>query len=247
MPSSVGDTLRTVADTLANSRLPDGGPRYVETDLSRHPIVEPFNTVTAVFFALIALAWLVQLRADQPNRLLKIVSAIILLMGGIGGTIFHGTRSHWFFLMLDVVPIMILIIGYSFHLFYKLRMMVVAAILMVLIFGLRLSGGALGISQQAQITLGYGMSGSLILIPLVLSLSRQNWHHLAWVIGALLSFVTALLFRLADSALPGTDWLQVFPMGTHFLWHTFGAVATVLLIMYWHLSDKLSSQKVLSN
>jgi hemolysin III len=224
-------------DSLANSRLPDGGPRYVETDLTRHPIVEPFNTVTAIFFGLIALAWLWQLRHKQPNRSLKLASAIILLMGGIGGTIFHGTRSHWFFLMLDVVPIIILIIGYSIHLFYTIKMLPLAAVLVLVVFLLRLSGSIFGISEQAQITLGYGFSGSLILVPLVLSLQRQQWRHLIWVLMALVSFIVALLFRLADSALPATQWISVFWMGTHFLWHTFGALATVLLIIYWYKVD----------
>lgn len=224
---------------LANSRLPDGGPLYTETDLSRHLIIEPYNTITAILFALIAIVWFLKIKKDEPARLLKRVAAIILFIGGIGGTLFHGTRTHFIFLLLDVLPIVLLIIGYSLYLFNKLKMWPLAISLILLNFATRAGGEYLNISEQARITLGYGISGLNILIPIGIWLVKTNWIYVEYVVTALIAFGMALTFRLLDSSLSKLGLLDLFPMGTHFLWHTFGAVATTLLIIYWHKSDRV--------
>lgn len=227
---------------LANSRLPDGGPLYTETDLSRHLIIEPWNTVTAIFFAVIAIIWFFNIKTDEPAKGIKKAAAIVLLIGGIGGTLFHGTRTHFIFLLLDVLPIVLLIIGYSLYLFNKLKMWPLAIGLIALNFATRIGGQYIDISEQARITLGYGISGLNILIPIILWLIKTKWINVEYVICALISFGLALTFRLLDSSLSKLDLLGTFPMGTHFLWHTFGAVATTLLIIYWQKSDRVHAR-----
>ncbi|RYE20241.1 MAG: hypothetical protein EOP42_27760 [Sphingobacteriaceae bacterium] len=50
----------------------------------------------------------------------------------------------------------------------------------------------------------------------------HNWQFIA---AALLSFGIALFFRVADS------W-NLLSAGTHFLWHTFGVIATALMFVF---------------
>ena len=56
-----------------------------------------------------------------------------------------------------------------------------------------------------------------------------HWKAVKWVRFAVLSFVFALTFRIVDK----WEWLS---FGTHFLWHTFGAVATFCMFNYIYLT-----------
>ena len=96
-------------DILTKS-LPDGGPLYRETNLNAF-IAEPWNAGSSVVFILIAfyLIWKTQ-RIKTLPLLLKI-APVILLIGGIGGTLYHAFRVSSFFLFLDVAPIYTLVFG----------------------------------------------------------------------------------------------------------------------------------------
>ena len=72
-----------------------------------------------------------------------------------------------------------------------------------------------------------------ILTPLLVHLARTGWKDQALVVGALVGFAVAIGFRSIDLSVP----IAFLPMGTHWLWHTFGAVAVHTLILYIHRSD----------
>jgi len=95
--------------------MPDRGPIYTETLLHQalDPqgwLVEPYNAATAVLFVFVALYWLLK-AGRQPFFL---YASLVLAVGGIGGTLYHATRTHVVFLILDVVPILILAISAVF-------------------------------------------------------------------------------------------------------------------------------------
>src|SRR5262249_1785758 len=74
--------------------LADGGPKSRETDLSRDRwIVEPWNAATASLFILISLFWAWKLRGRYRQFLFLSLCLLILGVGGIGGTLYHGFRS----------------------------------------------------------------------------------------------------------------------------------------------------------
>lgn len=98
--------------------LPDGGGLYTETNLN-HLIVEPFNTFTALIFVVIAIYWIRRLlKTKNKGRIFYLTLSIILLFGGIGGTIYHAFRYHKFFLYLDWVPIVLVSFAVSLYLFF---------------------------------------------------------------------------------------------------------------------------------
>jgi hypothetical protein len=236
---------------VLNGRLPDGGPPYVETPADPAapgaPLVaEPWNTVTAALFIVIALAWLWRLRGRFRAYPFVACCLPILLAGGIGGTLFHGTRvpvrvgghSLPVFFLLDVVPILLLGLAggvfMAFRYFERVRLMKRLWILLGLVLFYAavnlLFFSALGpMNRQLSINLSYASLAAIILIPIGLVLWRTRFRHGGWVVVGLISFGIAWVCRLVDQY--SSPYL---PMGSHWLWHTFGAIATAAMIQFFY-------------
>jgi hypothetical protein len=52
------------------------------------------------------------------------------------------------------------------------------------------------------------------------------------VVAAVISFAIAWFFRLVDREIATT-----LPMGSHWLWHCFGAASTALIVEYFYLVE----------
>jgi hypothetical protein len=218
-----------------SGRLPDGGPIYVETpkDLpltsGQWRVAEPWNALSAALFALLAVSWLRKLRRDRlPSSFLTACMAL-LLVGGVGGTLYHGTRaSKWFFLM-DVGPIFILVAMASLWLWRRAaRTLVVWVVLAVL--GVAQTGVYLFLPANDAVNTSYILLAAMLFIPLWWNLRIDGNHGIHWVILAFGSFFVAFMFRVADAWGPE----PFMPMGTHWLWHVFGCVSCGSLIKYLH-------------
>ncbi|TAE57441.1 MAG: hypothetical protein EAZ89_03920 [Bacteroidetes bacterium] len=217
-------------------RLPDGGPIYTETDTSRF-IVEPWNGLSAAFFLLIVVYWLSQIRGQWRKHGFMTAALPVLAVGGVGGTIYHAFRLSRVFLLMDFLPIVILCLCASVYFFVWVTGKWWLALLMIA-SGLTLSGLMFqfaergGLPASVAITVNYAIMGAFILLPIGWLLLKTHFRHGRWVGYALGAFLLALLFRWADPQ----AWL---PMGTHFLWHTFGAIAChcVLAYVFWLNED----------
>lgn len=220
-------------------RLPDGGPRYIETPPNpvasdAPPIAEPWNAITASFFIWIALAWLWRLRNRYRDYPFVAAGMPILLAGGIGGTLFHGTRASWYFFMLDIVPISLLglagAVYMAFRYFGRKRLWMLFLIIIFYAAMNRLFFSALGpVNRQLSINLSYASLATIVLAPIVLVLWRTRFRHGGWVVAGLVSFGIAWCCRLADQY--SGDYL---PMGSHWLWHTFGAISTAAMVQFFY-------------
>lgn len=207
-------------------RLPDGGPIYAETDFSQ-VIVEPWNAASALVFIGIALYWIVKLRGEYRDYPFISVSLPVLMLGGIGGTLYHGLRTSIVFLYLDIGPIFALSLAAALYLWSKIWkywwLFLVAAPLFL--WGRSLAGSYL--AAHTVINLSYTVTAIFLLTPILLVLNETGWKYKKWVLGALATFAAALFFRLVDLQAP-------LPMGTHWLWHLLGAAAAAALITYLH-------------
>lgn len=204
--------------------LPDGGPRYFETDFSL-VVVEPFNMVSAALFLLIVAYWAYKLRGRFTRQKFLTVAVPILAIGGIGGTIYHGFRMAEFFLVMDWLPILILSMMACFyftHLATKKRW--IGAALIIFVFVAHESIHAY-LRPSIANNLAYTVLALTIMIPLLAVVFKSNGKHARWVVVSLTAFCIALGFRMADPF----GWL---PMGTHFLWHLFGALACHAMFVY---------------
>jgi hypothetical protein len=223
--------------------LPDEGPRYVETPADPSApdapwIAEPWNAVTATFFALIAILWLWRLRGRAGDYPFVVCCMPTLLAGGIGGALYHGTRAARIFLLLDIVPIAMLGLAgglYMAFLYFeqmgvKKRLLLLLSLAAFYVVVNELFFAMLGpTKRQLSINLTYTSLAVVVLVPIGLVLWRTQFRHGGWVVTGIISFAIAWLFRLVDQY--SGEYLT---MGTHWLWHTFGAIATAALIQFFY-------------
>jgi hypothetical protein len=218
-------------------RLADGGPRYTETpvDLSQRSIAEPWNAATAALFILIALVWTWRLSGRYRQYAFLTCGLPILLAGGIGGTLYHATRASRFYFLLDVIPISLLALGGAAYLALRLWgrrnwwylpavLLFYLAVHLVLFRTLPPSWNI-----QWRVNISYAMLAVIILTPITLMLWRTAFRHSGWIVAGLLSFTLGWFFRLVD-----WEMGEYLPMGSHWLWHTFGAIATWCVIEYFY-------------
>jgi hypothetical protein len=226
----------------APERLADWGPRYTETppdpfSPSAPSVAEPWNTVTAAFFVVIALYWAAKLARDWRRYPFVCAGLPVLFAGGIGGTLYHATRTHKAYFLLDVIPISLLGVAGAVYLTLRLgrtlgaaRVVGVAAV--VVLAYLAVNGVVLRLiafdSPNLRINLSYASLALLVLLPVGGVLVRTRFRHGAWVGVALGSFAVAWLCRLVDNT-----GLSTLPMGTHWLWHVFGAITTQAMVAYF--------------
>lgn len=207
----------------------DSGPIYRETIPGRFP-VEPWNCFSNLAFLIIITYWLFRIKkSSRPHYFFKFC-LFIMSLGFIGGTIYHATRSSQFWLLLDWVPIAFLAFlsaGYLWWLSFKklwlaafgvsLPILLQTAVYQFEIFPLSLKISAIYLCQATG-----------ILVPLLICLYRHK-YRLWWApTAAICSFTLAIIFRLIDA----TEQGAILPMGTHFLWHLHGALATQFLFYY---------------
>ncbi|HUS47150.1 MAG TPA: hypothetical protein VM098_03445 [Phycisphaerae bacterium] len=211
---------------LAASRAPDRGPIYVETHLDRL-IAEPWNAATAALFLVLAGWWLVKLRGRYRRFAFLTVCMFVLIVGGVGGTVYHAFRSHRAWLFMDFLPIVVLAVGGAVWLWLRalrpwwLALLVVAPFLVLPPMGFR------ALPRHMAINFGYSAQALLVLVPAVIVLVRTRGAHWPWPVGALACFVLALSARAADAAAG-----SFLPMGSHWLWHVFGAGTAHCMSMY---------------
>lgn len=231
--------------------LADGGPRYVETPADpfapdARTIAEPWNTVTAFTFVVIVAYWSMKLRGRY--RLYPFVTAClpVLLIGGVGGTMYHACRTQFVYFLADVLPISLLALAGAIYLIVRLSrgagwLRIAASMVGVVVAYLFLNGvvfrgifrNALATRPNMAVNLSYASLAAVILLPLLIVLARTRFRHGKWILAAILTFGHAWFFRLIDGATV-VDW----PMGTHWLWHLFGAATTVFLFEYFYRIER---------
>lgn len=217
--------------TLQNP--PDGGSLYAETNL-QNLFPEPLNALTSCFFLAIAVYWTIKLRTDYGSYLFLSYSLVLLYIGGIGGTTYHAFRLWRPFIMMDWLPIMLLCVSAGIYFlvqlvkWYYATLLVVAYVAFQFFFRNMMANEG---NMQLFININYAMMAALVLLPVLAYLVSTKWKDGKWVGIALISFIIALTFRIADK----WEWIKI---GTHFLWHTFGAIASFCMFNYIYLVSK---------
>lgn len=207
--------------------LPDGGPIYSETNINA-TIVEPYNTMSAVLFLVMSVYWYASLKGSFMKFPYLTTSLILLSIGGVGGLIYHAFRYSSFFLFMDWLPIMILCLMTSMYFVYKVMNSWFWAIgFFILLLVVDRVFWELIPEQNGNLraNVNYSVLGIGVLLPTVLILRKAKYHYWYYVVFAVLSFAIALTFRIVD------HW-GILSMGTHFLWHTFGAIAGNFMLLF---------------
>jgi len=220
-------------------RLPDGGPVYVETppDIEKFTgtVAEPWNTVSACLFVLIVLLWIWRLRGRYRDHVFLTACLPLLLAGGIGGVLFHGRRTSFAFFLLDVIPIYLLGLSVMIWIWVRLGPRWHHLIGFVAVLGFLQMFAQLRLPRQWAINVSYASLALMVLLPVVLALVRTRFFQGGWVVTALICFALAWVCRIADTTRP-----PLLTMGTHWLWHLFGAATTAALSVYVYHIEQVS-------
>lgn len=226
-----------------NISLHDGGAMYAETNPEQF-IVEPWNAVSSLLLILPAVFWAIQLR-NRYNEYPFITFCIpLLFLGGLGSALFHGFRIHPFFLYMDVLPTAILTFSLGIYFWTQAtgRWWIGVGMIMLSIVGRIWAFSTF--SPHTAINYSYAISGMVMFFPLGYILFKTNFQRSMTIMLTVGCFALSLLFRETDA------WeKQFFPMGTHFLWHTFSAIGAFYLAEYLYFleSSRLDKRKKVSN
>ncbi len=211
---------------------PDFGPVYAETNWDAF-IKEPFNALTASVFIVLALVWLVRLHPVRTQYRVLYASMWLLLVGGIGGTLYHAFRAHWVFLLLDTLPIVLLGLSTTVYVVRRLTrdwFWVFAPICAVA--GLWIAVAYL-VPGTLSITLRYALIGLVLSAPLVILSIRAGYGLWDRILPAQALFAVALGCRAVD-----LEAGRELGSGTHGFWHLLAAVALALVIRFlWEARD----------
>ncbi len=214
---------------------------YTETNL-KHLFPEPLNAITSALFLFLALYWLYKLRGFSVKHTFLSIATWVLLVGGIGGILYHGLRKYSFFISLDWLPILILCFLTSGWFWNKILGGPVASVLVFAsFFSVEFFTNYYYSHANSHFAnnMNYSFMALMVLVPVIVYLYRTNFLHGKWVIFALLSFSFALFFRISDK------W-GILQVGTHFLWHTFGAVATACMFRFIHSLNSEVKLRIIS-
>ncbi|MCB0335300.1 MAG: hypothetical protein KDD62_03320 [Bdellovibrionales bacterium] len=214
----------------------DFGPLYAETLMGRLP-VEPWNTYSNLIFLLIVVYFARKTHFSFQQFPFLTFCLPILALGFIGGTVFHATRSHSAWLIMDFLPIFVLALMAAVFFWRKILGNLAASIgaafaPLLLGFWIR-SQAPLDISFR--ISLGYSFLAVAILLPTFLHCYRRNWENLILLLLAVAAFIPAILCRQLDKQV-----VEILPMGSHFLWHLLGGFATLMLMEYVFRTERQS-------
>ncbi|MFI2742134.1 hypothetical protein ACG2LH_05300 [Zhouia sp. PK063] len=211
----------------------DHGPLYKETVMTRFP-VEPFNTFSNFLFLAVVIYFGIRVYKNTKQHLFLAYCIPIIFLSFIGGTIYHATRSANLWLYLDWVPIIALCIATAFYFVFKTAKTNFGKVLwFVIIFIITFGFRQLPLPQNFKISIGYIATALALLLPIFSYMYQTKWKNSVFVFMAILSFCIAIGFRIADKK------LDLLPMGSHWLWHSFGAIAVFFLMKYMYEDHQL--------
>ena len=214
----------------------DSGPIYKETVMNRFP-VEPFNTVSNFIFLATILYFSYLIYKSDKKHLFLTICMPVYLIGFIGGTVYHATRSAEIWLLMDWVPIVLLCLACSIYFLIRAKTTLLSkVILLVVVIMLNVLPRWLDFPARFSTSLGYVGTGAAVVLPLVFYGKSIKWRYFGNIILSILSFIAAVSFRTLDRL----QDLDMFWMGTHWLWHTLGGVAVFFLMRYIYLDQEKS-------
>ncbi len=220
-------------DEELHGLLPDGASYYAETNPANF-VLEPWNAISSLAFLIPVIYFMIKLRGQYKAYPFIMYCMPLLFLGGIGSTLFHAFRYSSWLLWLDVIPIAVLTLSVSVYFWIKiLKRKWLIFVIVPLFVALRLFVyGYLDFS--GAINLSYLITGAMLFVPGLLYLKKTEFYYAKGLLGAVIFFVAAIIFRRIDFL--GT---VIMPMGTHWLWHISCAAGAFYLAYYlYHVENR---------
>ena len=204
----------------------DTGPIYQETIEGRLP-VEPFNTFSNLIFIVILIYFGRKIHKTPKQHPFFLFAIPVIFVSWIGGTMFHGTRSHQFWLVLDWLPIMLVCLGGIIYFIGKIKKKWRQRLMLFIGFlALSIVPRTLPLPREYKISFGYVITALTVISPFLWYAFLTNWKNSRDIFLGIFFFGVAITFRTLDNL------IELLPMGTHWLWHTFGGVTVFFMLNY---------------
>ncbi len=223
----------------------DSGPIYHE--FHEHSLIkEPWNAASSLFFLVPVFYWFWKLKGQYKEHIIITSVLPLLLLNGIGSTLFHAFRTHNVWLIMDFLPALLMMLVVGVHFWsrvlgsWKKGLLVIPGVFLVLFsFSLLLNNGIINIPRTAAPNVFYTLNGLCVIgIPTFIILYRTKgykWHLIALTA---LFLIGAIVFRSLDYSETNPHPPEWLPQGTHFLWHIVSAFAVFSLGWYlYYLKD----------
>lgn len=156
-------------------------------------------------------------------------------MGYIGGTVYHATRSGEVWLLMDWIPIVLLCVATAIYFALSGPRTTLGKVAMVTVaLGVGLGFRYLPFPGRLQTSMGYVGTVIGVLIPILYFGYRTGWKYFGSIVIAIVCFATAVTFRSLDRILDK----EIFYMGTHWLWHALGGIASFFVFRYVYVTEE---------
>ena len=191
---------------------------------------EPFNSITNIFF--IIAAFLV-LRLYQDY-----ISFFSIAFIGLSSFAFH-TYQNSITGLLDILAIIIFMIIYTtkiykhligFNFFYS-TITGIFFVIFCYLFGILLRNSIIGTSSFY-----FPIILHLLFLIIYFKYINVGFNYIKYLIFSTIIFSTSVTLRVVDQAV-----CNIFPLGTHFLWHILNAIFLFFLIKFFYLACNRST------
>lgn len=220
----------------------DGGPVYAETNIENF-IAEPWNAASSLLLILPALYWFIKLRGQFNTYTFLAYCMPLLVLGGLGSTLFHAFRSSSVFLIMDVLPTAILTLSIGIYFWVKVLPKWWYILLIIGLSILLRWLADLYWSPHTAINISYAITGVTIFLPILILSGKYQFKNITIILISIFSLFISLVFREFDARYS----FDILPMGTHFLWHSFSAVGAFYLAKYLYIVRKIEINSISDN
>ncbi len=212
---------------------PDGGPIYAETDLTIL-FSEPWNAVSSLAIVLPAVYWAIYLRGNYRKFSFIFYCIPLLILGGLGSTLFHAFRASEYLLWLDVFPTALLTFSVGVYFWFKVIPSWWGTVGIVVPFTMLRFAIHEILPEELATNVSYFIAGTIIFFPLIFYMFKTGFEKSSYIILSVLFLILSLAFREMDFRV-----VHLLPMGSHFLWHIFSGFGAYYLAGYlYHIRIK---------
>ena len=213
--------------------LRDGLKPYAETVPGRFP-VEPFNAVSSLAFLVVAIYWARKTRMKIIAHPVIVISVPVLVVGALAGALHHAFRDFREIRHLDMVMAFYGVAMACLFFWKKVSDSWVMAFSMTLLFPLLFRFLLPDPHHIDSASVVYVAMAIALLPPVALYCANDGMRHFEYPLLASVFFVIGIILREADAYFLASG----YPIGTHFLWHVFGALTVCAFFGYAYAVDK---------